>query len=59
MFLNDLVNSVILCLSLFLVAYGAAMWFGLTYLHGILFIGIEIIMVFALKAFIQSRKIKK
>jgi len=55
-FLKDLFSGVFLCLGLLLSAFGFAALFGLNIVYGIFCLAIEIILVFALKAFIQSKK---
>ncbi|WP_179021547.1 hypothetical protein [Winogradskyella forsetii] len=55
-FLKDLFSGVILCLGFLLSAIGFAAIFGLNIVYAIFYLAIEIILVFALKAFIQTKK---
>ncbi|GAA4246817.1 hypothetical protein GCM10022292_34250 [Winogradskyella damuponensis] len=52
-FLKDLINGILICIGLLISALVFVAIFNLTIVHGIFYIGIEIILVFVLKAFIQ------
>jgi len=54
-FLKDLISGIITCIGLFVSALVFITLLDLNIVHGIFAVGIEIILVFALKAFIQSR----
>ena len=54
-FAKDLSQGLLLCLGFLISAITFITVFDLHLIYGIMFVGIEMIIVFAIKAFIQSR----
>ena len=52
---KDLVSGLLLCLGFLISAIVFISIFKLHLIYGILFLGVEIILVFTLKAFIQNK----
>ena len=54
-FLKDLSNGILLCIGFLVSAIIFISVFDLHLIYGIFFVGIEMIIVFALKAYIQNK----
>ncbi len=55
-FIKDLTSGIVLCIGFLISTLAFVTIFDLNLIYGIFYLGIEIILVFTLKAFIQNRK---
>ena len=54
-FVKDFVSGFVVIIILFLSALGFVILFNLTLIHGILYLGVEIILLFFIKSLIQTK----
>jgi len=54
-FAKDLINGILICVGLCVSAVVFVTLFNLALIHGVFYIGIELMLFFILKAFIQNK----
>ena len=57
-FVKDLLGGFLILIALIISSIGFVTLFNLTLVHGVFYFGVEIMLLFSIKALIQSRKQK-